>query len=126
MFTLQNAKRTLVWFFTIALGLGMLASAIPKFMDPEGWRRRFEIFGVSSDLLFIVAFFEILAVILLLIPKTASIGAAVISVIMATAVWSHFSSDVGDPTTAIVYLIAAITLAMVQRQKLFWLRIAQK
>jgi len=105
-------RKALLWLFTAVLAAGMCYSGVAKFLDPEGWGRRFEIFGVSSSLLIVAACGEIIAVILLLMPKTASYGAGMIAVIMSVAVWAHLTSGVGDPSTAMVYLAVAVVLGI--------------
>lgn len=111
---MQKLKQGLVWFFSVALAAGMAYSGIAKFMDPEGWGRRFEAFGVSSELLLFTAVFEVIGAALLLIPRLASYGAAIILVIMSVAVWSHLNSGVGDPTTAAVYAVVALVLLLLR------------
>jgi len=121
---MKRIGKALLWVFTIALAAGMGYSGVAKFLDPEGWGSRFEIFGVSSNLLMVTACAEIIAVILLLIPKTASYGAGMIAIIMSVAVWAHFSSGVGDPSTAMAYLGVAVVLGIVRIPSV-WLPVAK-
>ena len=111
---MQTIKTTLVWLFTILLSLGIGYSGVAKILDMEAWGRRFEIFGVSSDLLHFTAVFEILGALLLLYPVTASYGGCIILVIMSVAVWSHLNSGVGDPSTAAIYALVALALALIR------------
>ncbi|MCG8413180.1 MAG: DoxX family protein [Pseudomonadales bacterium] len=112
---MEKVKNGTIWFFTVALAAGIGYSGIAKFLDPDGWGRRFEIFGVSSDLLFITAVFEVLGALLLLYPLTASYGGFIILVIMSVAVWAHLTSGVGDPSTAAIYGLVAAVLVWVRR-----------
>ncbi len=112
---MQKVRQGITWFFTVALAVGIGYSGIAKFLDPDGWGRRFEVFGVSSDLLFITAAFEILGALLLLIPLTTSYGGFIILVIMSVAVWAHITSGVGDPSTAAIYGIIALALIWFRR-----------
>lgn len=116
---MEKLKTGLTWFFTLALAGGIAFSGIAKFLDIESWGRRFEQFGVSSDLLLFTASFEIIGAILLLLPAAASYGAFVILVIMSVAVWAHIESGVGDPSTAAVYALIAVGLA-IARLKTTW------
>ena len=111
---MQTIKTTLVWLFTILLSLGIGYSGVAKILDMEAWGRRFDQFGVNPELLLVVASFEIIAALLLLIPLTASYGGFIILVIMSVAVWSHINSGVGDPSTAAVYAAVALILSIVR------------
>lgn len=109
---MAKLKHGAIWFFSVALALGMGYSGVAKFLDPEAWGRRFEIFGVSSELLFVTAAFELIGAALLLIPSTASYGSFIILVIMSVAVWAHLNSGVGDPSTAAIYAVVALGLCL--------------
>ena len=103
-------RSILVTFCSIGLALGIGYSGLAKLLDMEGWSRRFEIFGVSSDLLIPTAVAELLGAILLFTPRFASYGAGIVLIVMSVAVWSHFESGVGDPTTAAVYALLALAV----------------
>ena len=107
---MKTINTILIWMFTLALAAGMALSGLAKFQDVQGWSLRFEEFGVSSELLLITAAWELIGAVLLLIPRLASYGAAILAVIMGVAVWAHLHSGVGDPSTAIAYFLAAVVL----------------
>jgi len=44
-------------------------------------------------------------------PKTRRLGASIIAIDMAGAIYTHFSTGIGSPTMAIVYFGLAIGIA---------------
>jgi uncharacterized membrane protein YphA (DoxX/SURF4 family) len=92
----RKSQRTLGWILTFLVGFFMLiVSALAKFIDYPGKADQLASLQVPSALLPAVACIEIAVALLFLIPRTAFIGAILISGYLGGAVWTHVR--IGEP-----------------------------
>lgn len=73
----------------------IVASGVPKFIEWEGKAEMMGKLGWSTDTIFRVGFVEIAVAILFLIPRTAFVGAILLSAYLGGATATHVR--VGDP-----------------------------
>jgi uncharacterized membrane protein YphA (DoxX/SURF4 family) len=91
-----KAKRTTGWIITGLVGLFMIgASGIGKFFDYPGKAEQLAKLEFPASLLTTVACIEIAVTLLYLIPRTAFLGAILLSAYLGGAVWTHLR--IGDP-----------------------------
>lgn len=69
-----------------------------------------ETFGYAPGFAMIVGIAEILGGLLGLIPRVSFIGAGILIVIMAGAIYTHLSTSIGSPFFAIILLVLAVSL----------------
>lgn len=91
-----KTKNIIGWSLSGLIGLFMIgASGIAKFMDYPGKAEQLAKLQVPLSLLPTVAIIEIAVTTLYLIPRTAFLGAILVSAYLGGAVWTHLR--IGDP-----------------------------
>lgn len=103
-----------LWFLTIMLSLSFLPTGFGKFTDP-GWQGVFSSWGYPAGFHYLIGALEIIAAVLLLIPRWTTVAAAGLSVLMTGALLTHAVNG-NHPTfpaaqMATVYLVVAVLLA---------------
>jgi hypothetical protein len=92
----SKAQRITGWILTILVGLFMLgASGIPKFFDFPGKEEMMAKLGISLSLLPKIGVVEIAVAVLYLIPRTAFLGAILVTGYLGGAVFAHLR--IGEP-----------------------------
>ena len=82
-------RRVLLWALTIVLALIYLRTGVPKLAGSETWIGMFERWGYPDWLRLGAGGVEVAGAVLLLIPRTAVYGAAVLGVVMLGALYTH-------------------------------------
>ena len=89
-------QRIIGWVMTALLEIMLIGlSGISKFMEFPGKKEMLDRMGISADLLSRIGVVEIAVAILFLIPRTAFIGAILITAYLGGAIMTHLR--VGDP-----------------------------
>ena len=96
------------------LGLWFLLAGSQKFLSAETFQHMFEQFGLPVALVPVIGVAEIVAAILVLIPKTSLYGASLIVLVMIGALGSHLTSGVGSPIAPILALAMAGSLVLLR------------
>lgn len=92
----SKAQHIIGWVLTVLVGFFLIvASGIPKFIDFPGKKEMFDHMGIAADLSPTLGVIEIAAAVLFLIPRTAFVGAILVTGYLGGAVWAHLR--VGDP-----------------------------
>ena len=81
--------RITLWFLTVILALPLFSAGLPKLLGLGGWVALFAHFGYPAWLVPLVGIVEVSGVVLLFMPRFASIGATMIAVVMVGALTSH-------------------------------------
>ena len=111
----MNAKSVVTWVLCILLGVFFLYSAYPKLSQNPGTVSFFEMLGFGTSFVLLIGVLEALGGILVLFPRFATWGAAIIAVVMVGATWSHLSSGIGSPVMAIVSLVVALVVGWLRK-----------
>jgi uncharacterized membrane protein YphA (DoxX/SURF4 family) len=107
----SRARRISEWVVSVILGLSFVASGLPKIMPGPGMIRRFEAWGYSAQFATGIGVLESLGGVLVLFPRSRRIGAGLIAIDMAGAVFTHVRTGIGSPVLALAYLVLAALLA---------------
>jgi len=92
----SKTSRIVGWIVTILVGLFMIAgSGIPKFIDWPGKDAMMTHLGIPLELLPILGVIEISVTLVYLIPRTAFLGAILLTGYLGGAVCTHLR--IGDP-----------------------------
>jgi hypothetical protein len=84
-----------------------------KFSDSSGWARAFRIWGYPDWFRVTIGVAELGAVLLLLWPRTAAIGAAVIICVMLGGMGTHVVKEGGRHITSEVVPLVLATIVLV-------------
>jgi uncharacterized membrane protein YphA (DoxX/SURF4 family) len=85
-----------------------LLTGIGKFQMWEGWASRFDDWGYAAWFLVVIAVGETVGGALVLVPWFAAYGASMLGVIMLGAVYTHWSTGIGEPTQGLFPLLFCI------------------
>jgi uncharacterized membrane protein YphA (DoxX/SURF4 family) len=110
------AKKVLLWLITIFLAWVFLRQGWSKFDDGSGWSKAFHAWHYPDWFRLLIGAAEVVAALLLFIPRTARIGAAMIVVVMLGGMATHLWW--GHPrqmTSELLPLVLATVLAAVRR-----------
>ena len=103
------------------VALLFLAAAGPKLMGAEEARTGFEHFGYSAGFMRWIGIQEALGAVLMMVPATVLVGAAILGVTMVGAVYTVLS--VGEsPVPAVVALLLVVLAAWLRREQAWWPR----
>lgn len=111
----SKAQRITGWVLTGLVGLFLIgASGVPKFFDFPGKSEMMDKLGIPLALLPTLAVLEIAVTVIYLIPRTAFLGAILVTGYLGGALWTHLR--VGDPWyfPIIIGVLAWIGLALRQ------------
>lgn len=92
----SKTQRIIGWVLTGLVGLFLIgASGVPKFIDWPGKQEMMDHMGISMDLLPAIGVLEIAVALLFLIPRTAFLGAILVTGYLGGAIMTHLR--IGDP-----------------------------
>lgn len=110
-----KTKRTIGWVLAALVGLFMIgASGIAKFFEYPGKEEQLANLQFPASLLVTVAIIEITVTVLYLIPRTAFLGAILMTAYLGGAMWTHLR--IGEPWffPIIIGVLAWLGLALRQ------------
>jgi uncharacterized membrane protein YphA (DoxX/SURF4 family) len=91
-----NAKRITGWVLSgLIAAFLIVASGVPKFIDWEGKEAMMEKLGWDTGVMLKIGIVEVTLAILILIPRTAFVGAVLLTAYLGGAVATHVR--VGEP-----------------------------
>lgn len=103
------------WILTGLLGLFLLvASGVPKFIDFPGKQAMFDHLGIRTSLGPVLGIIEVAVTLVFLIPRTAFIGAILLTAYLGGAVWAHVR--IGDSWFFPIVLGVLVWVALGMRQ----------
>jgi len=115
------ALDVILWVFALFLAWVFARQGIAKFSDHSGWARAFRTWHFPVWFRVCVGVAETVAALLLLTPRTALAGAAIIIAVMLGAMGTHiWWGQPGQVTSEVLPLVLA-TLVAIGRRKSFLL-----
>ena len=78
-----------LWVASVAVALLLLAAGLPKVLGQGGWGARFANWGYPSGFVGLIGAVEVAGAVMLLVPKVAVLGAAILGVVMLGAAGTH-------------------------------------
>ena len=103
------------WIARVLVALGMLAAGLSKFSPSSGWAARFHDWGYAPWFLTVIAVLEIVGAVGLLVPRTLRPAAAVLTVVLLGAGYTHLTHGQGAQVLRPLAYLAVLALAL-------WLR----
>jgi hypothetical protein len=107
------------WILSILLLLFMCFSASGKFLDWEGKEEMFAKMGFTTELMYRIGVLEVAVAVLFLIPRTAFLGAILLTGYLGGAVVTHLR--VNDPAYFPVIIGVVVWIALGLRNPLIFL-----
>jgi uncharacterized membrane protein YphA (DoxX/SURF4 family) len=86
---IKLGKRIAIWLPTVLLGALFIMQGLMKLSGMEAWVQRFRDFGYPEQFYLVAGVLELGGALLLLAPRTARIGAAILGLVMLAAAATH-------------------------------------
>lgn len=102
------------WGLSVILAWAFIFTGWKTIFPSAELEVRFHKWGYNEEFAFVVGVAEVFAGVLVLIPRIASLGAIILSVIMIGAIYTHLTTHIGSPLFAIVLLLLASTLLVLR------------
>ena len=113
------AVTELVWAFQILAAAQFFLTGLDKLGDAPVMVQLFGAVGFGQWLRYVTGIIEIVSAVLLLMPRLAAIGAALLAMTMIGALIAHATVLPFSPIKAIILLVMVSTVFWVRRQDLF-------
>jgi uncharacterized membrane protein YphA (DoxX/SURF4 family) len=84
-------RKIVTWTLSILLAFAFFGAGLGKLTAQPMMVQEFALFGYPPWFMYVTGGLELLAMVLVLIPRTAAIGAGVVTCIMIGAVYSHLT-----------------------------------
>jgi putative oxidoreductase len=111
----SKALNVTLWILQALAAAAFLMAGATKLAGAEVHVAMFEKIGLGQWLRYFTGSLEVISAVLLLLPKTAGIGAALLTATMAGAVATHLFIIGGPPLPAIMLLLITATVAWYRR-----------
>ena len=112
---LSKALNVTLWVLQALAAAAFLMAGGTKLAGAEMHVAMFEKIGLGQWLRYFTGSVEVICAVLLLLPKTAGIGAALLAATMAGAVATHLFIIGGSPLPAIMLLLITAAVAWYRR-----------
>jgi putative oxidoreductase len=106
----SKALNLTIWGVQILTALAFLAAGGSKLSGAPAMVGMFEKIGFGQWFRYVIGSLEVVGALLLLLPRTAAIGAWVLATVMIGAIGTHLLMIGGSPIPAVVLLVLAITV----------------
>lgn len=106
-----------LWTLQILLALAFLAAASGKLLGSADMVSMFDRIGLGQSFRYLTGALEVAGAILLLIPRTAWMGGALLACIMDGAILTHLFVIGGTFVPALVLLLLSATVAWLRRPR---------
>ena len=113
----SKARNTSFWILQILVAAAFLASGVSKLTGQPAMIVVFDQIGIGQWFRIVTGGIEVVAAVLLLIPKLVPVGALVLAT-MAGAVLAHLALIGGTPLPALILLILAAIIIWGRRNRL--------
>lgn len=111
----SKTQFTIGWVLTVLLGLFLIGgSGVAKFIDFPDKQKTFDHLGIATELSPVLGIIEITATLIFLIPRTAFVGAILLTGYLGGAVWAHLR--VGDAWYFPIVIGVLVWIALGLRQ----------
>ena len=108
-------KGIAIWAPSVLLGLLFIMQGVMKLSGMPAWIDRFRGYGYPDNFVFVVGAAELLGGVILLVPRVARFGGALLGVVMLGAAATHAAQ--GEISNAIFTFILAVVLGLIARAR---------
>ncbi len=117
-----SGKTIAMWILAVAVAGMFVTSSIPKLQGGEQITEAFENWGYPASFVLLIGVLELLGAILVLIPRVATYGAAILVIVMGGAAFTHISTGIGSPWMALLLIALAAALGWLRKDDALFLR----
>ena len=100
----------LLWVLIVLMTVQFTLASIPKLIMSEREVRHFDTWGYGTGFMVLVGVIELMGGLALLLPQTATYGACALIAIMIGAAYTHITSGIGSPATALVNILLLLVI----------------
>ena len=101
----------LLWVPSLFLAYIFARQGLSKFSDTSGWARAFAVWHFPVWFRVLVGVWEVAAAVLVLVPKVAPVGAAMIALVMLGGMGTHvYWGHPGQVTSEVVPLVLSLVV----------------
>lgn len=104
-----KTRNIIGWILSALLAIVFIGSAVIKLNASEGMLKTAAIWGISPDMLKLVAFVEIIAIVLFIIPRTGLLGTLLVAAYLGGAIATHIEHGLSPFPPMIIEALAWIT-----------------
>ena len=110
MTKVRIVKEVVLWIITLFLALVCLRSGWLKVSGNIFWVRDFQRWGYPDGFRLVVGIAELISTALLLVPRLASYGASLFTLVMLGAIFTHYTNN---ETSRLPFNLLLLTLSLV-------------
>ena len=114
----SRTRLAIAWILQALAAAVFLAAGAAKLVGAEQMVALFQQIGFGQWFRILTGFVEVGGAILLVVPRTAVIGAALLAATMSGAVLTHLFLIGGSPVPALVLLAVTLTVAWLRRDQI--------
>lgn len=107
----SKALNFTIWGVQILTAFAFLAAGGSKLAGAPDMVAMFEKIGFGQWFRYLTGSFEVTGAVLLILPRTAAIGGALLAAVMIGAIGTHLFLIGGNPIPAAILLVLAVTVA---------------
>ncbi|AKV00219.1 hypothetical protein AKJ09_06882 [Labilithrix luteola] len=107
-----------LWCVQVLLALAFLGASSAKLMGKPEMVAVFNAVGIGQWFRYVTGILELAGAVLIVVPKTRSVGAALLAMIMVGAIFAHLFVLHSPPTAPVVLLLLAGFVVWGRREEL--------
>ncbi len=108
----RRADKIAYWILAAMLALTFITSGWPKINPDPAMVERFADWGYGAGFSRLIGVLEMLGGLLILVPRLATYGAAIVAVVMLGAAYTHLATGIGSPAAAVQYALVAAAFGL--------------
>jgi putative oxidoreductase len=112
-----RAKTIALWVLQILVGVCFIAAGSAKLAGAPMMVEIFAHIGIGQWFRYVTGLVEVAGGIMVLIPRTAPVGGALLAVTMACAIFVHLLRIGGNPAPAFVLLVLSAAIVWLRRDQ---------
>jgi uncharacterized membrane protein YphA (DoxX/SURF4 family) len=112
-----TSTAVIVWVLCLLVSLFFLNMAYHKLVDREAMAAAFELWGYSTPFMLFIGVVELIGAVLLLWPRSATWGAALLGLEMVGALYTCLATGLGMVALPATCLVVLVSLAWMRRDR---------
>ena len=118
---MKRPRAVAAWIIALILAISFCSGGFFKLFPNDSMVARFAAWGYAAWFVYVIGVIEVGGGVLVLHPRTAFWGGALLAIEMIGATLTHLVTGIGSPLFALIYLILAIGLIWLRRPQALFL-----